>query len=31
MKIMQRLGEIDKELQEEGIKTKQFKILKSEE
>ena len=31
MKIMQRLGEIERELQEEGIKTKQVKILKGEE
>ena len=31
MKIMQRLGEIEKELQEEGIKTKQAKNLKTEQ
>ena len=31
MRIMQRLGEIEKELQEEGIKQKQAKALKVEE
>ena len=31
MRIMQRLGEIEKELQEEGIKPKQAKTLKAEE
>jgi hypothetical protein len=31
MRIMQRLADIEKELQEEGVKQKQVKTLKAEE